>query len=143
MLALVMGPLLMPALLFGILTLAQSRAKSQIEKPLEIAIVGADRAPELVKWLAAEGIERKTLAGDPDAAIRSQDEDAYLRIGDDFGGQWTSGAPALVEIVPDSTRQDSNIPVRRLENPLQRSGQQVGAPRQLTPGINQAVATQL
>src|SRR3546814_6595858 len=84
MLALVMGPLLMPALLFGIPTLAQSRAKSQIEKPLQVAIVGADRAPELVKWLAAEGIERKTLDGDPDAAIRSQDEDAYLRIGDDF-----------------------------------------------------------
>src|SRR3546814_7669270 len=98
MLALVMGPLLMPALLFGILTLAQSRAKSQIEKPLQVAIVGADRAPELVKWLAAEGIERKTLEGDPDAAIRSQDEDAYLRIGDDFGEQWTSGTPALVEI---------------------------------------------
>src|SRR3546814_12924254 len=99
MLALVMGPLLMPALLFGILTLAQSRAKSQIEKPLEIAIVGADRAPELVKWLAAEGIERKTLAGDPDAAIRSQDEDAYLRIGDDFGGQWKIGRASCRERV--------------------------------------------
>src|SRR3546814_20064632 len=75
----------------SILTLAQGRAKSQIEKPLQVAIVGADRAPELVKWLAAEGIERKTLDGDPDAAIRSQDEDAYLRIGDDFGEQWKIG----------------------------------------------------
>src|SRR3546814_7076671 len=139
MLALVMGPLLMPALLFGILTLAQSRAKSQIEKPLQVAIVGADRAPELVKWLAAEGIERKTLDGDPDAAIRSQDEDAYLRIGDDFGEQWTSGTPALVEIVHDSTRQDSAIPVRRIENALQRYGQQVGALRLLARGINPAV----
>lgn len=143
MLALVMGPLLVPALLFGVLTLAQSRAKSQIEKPLEIAIVGADRAPELVKWLAAEGIERKTLDGDPDAAIRSQDEDAYLRIGDDFGEQWTSGTPALVEIVHDSTRQDSAIPVRRIENALQRYGQQVGALRLLARGINPAVAAPL
>src|SRR5690606_25827761 len=143
MLALVMGPLLVPALLFGVLTLAQSRAKSQIEKPLEIAIVGADRAPELVKWLAAEGIERKTLDGDPDAAIRSQDEDAYLRIGDDCGEQWTSGPPALVEIVHDSTRQDSAIPVRRIENALQRYGQQVGALRLLARGINPAVAAPL
>src|SRR3546814_15743364 len=87
MLALVMGPLLMPALLFGILTLAQRRAKSQIEKPLQVAIVGAERAPELVKWLAAEGIERKTLAGDPDAAITNQDEDAYLRRGHAIGEQ--------------------------------------------------------
>jgi len=143
LLALVMGPILVSALLFGVLTLAQSRAKSQIEKPLEIAIVGADRAPELVKWLAAEGIERKTLDGDPDAAIRSQDEDAYLRIGDDFGEQWTSGSPALVEIVHDSTRQDSAIPVRRIENALQRYGQQVGALRLLARGINPAVAAPL
>src|SRR3546814_9240721 len=54
MLALVMGPLLTPALLFGILTLAQTRAKSQIEKPLQVAIDGANRAPELVKWLRSE-----------------------------------------------------------------------------------------
>src|SRR3546814_10257975 len=106
----------MPALLFGILTLAQSRAKSQIEKPLQVAIVGADRAPELVKWLAAEGIERKTLDGDPDAAIRSPDEDAYLRIGDDFGEQWTSGTPALVEIVHDSTSQESDRMRTRLNS---------------------------
>ncbi|MGN7727070.1 ABC transporter permease [Luteimonas sp. 22616] len=143
LLALVMGPLLVPALLFGILTLAQSRAKSQIEKPLQIAIVGADRAPELVKWLAAEGIERKQLAGDPDAAIRSQDEDAYVRIGDGFGKDWQAGNPALVEIVHDSTRQDSAIPVKRIENALQRYGQQVGALRLLARGVNPAVAAPL
>ena len=57
-LALVMGPLLVPALMIGMLTLAQKRAQSQTEKPLEIVIVGADRAPELVKWLAGEGISR-------------------------------------------------------------------------------------
>jgi sodium transport system permease protein len=143
MLALVMGPLLVPAMLFGILTLAQSRAKSQIEKPLQVAIVGAERAPELVKWLAAEGIERKRLAGDPDAAILSQDEDAYLRIGDAFGKDWQAGNPALVEIVHDSTRQDSTIPVKRIETALQRYGQQVGALRLLARGVNPAVAAPL
>lgn len=143
MLALVMGPLVVPALLLGMLTLAQSRTKSQIDKPLQIAIVGADRAPELVKWLAAEGIERKQLASDPDAAIRSQDEDAYVRIGDDFGKDWQAGNPALVEIVHDSTRQDSAIPVKRIENALQRYGQQVGALRLLARGINPAVAAPL
>src|SRR3546814_18463905 len=129
MLALVMGPLLMPALLFGILTLAQSRAKSQIEKPLEIAIVGADRAPELVKWLAAEGIERKTLAGDPDAAIRSQDEAAFRRIADAFDEQWPSDTPALVDSMHGSTRQASVHTVRRIPIGLPRYNQQVGSLR--------------
>ncbi|HVI59507.1 MAG TPA: ABC transporter permease [Luteimonas sp.] len=142
-LALVMGPLLVPVLLLGMLTLAQSRAKSQIEKPLRVAIVGAERAPNLVRWLAGEGIERKQLAGDPDAAIRAQDEDAYLRIGEGFGEHWRDGTPALVEIVHDSTRQDSAIPVRRLEAALQRYGQQVGALRLLARGIDPGVAAPL
>ena len=47
MLALVMGPLLTPALILGMSSMAEKRAKSQIEKPLTIAIVGAERAVEL------------------------------------------------------------------------------------------------
>jgi sodium transport system permease protein len=143
MLALVMGPLLTPALMIGILTLGESRAKSQIEKPLDIAIVGAERAPHLVAFLAGQGIARKTLAGDPDAAIRAQDEDAYLRIGDDYAQDWNAGRPALVEIVYDRTRRDSEIPVRRIEAALSGYGQQVGALRLLARGINPSVAAPL
>jgi sodium transport system permease protein len=143
LLALVMSPLLTPALLLGILTLAQHRAQSQIEKPLKIAIVGAERAPNLVAWLAGQGIEKKNVAGDPDAAIRAQNEDVYLKIGDDFAKNWRAGTPALIEIVHDSTRQDADIPVKRLESALQRYGQQVGALRLLARGINPGVAAPL
>src|SRR3546814_15795422 len=79
MLALVMGPLLMPALLLAILTLAQSPAKSQIEKPLPVAIVGADRDPELVKRLAADGIEHHNPAGDPDSQLPRHDAEPHMR----------------------------------------------------------------
>jgi sodium transport system permease protein len=143
LLALVLGPVLLPALIIGMSTVAESRAKSQIEKPLAIAIVGAERAPNLVAWLAGQGIERKRLAGAPDAAIRNQDEDVYLRIGDDFGADWHDGTPALVEIVHDSTRQDSNIPVKRLENALDMYRQQAGALRLLARGISPAIAAPL
>lgn len=143
MLALVMGPLLAPALFVGLLTLAESRAKDQMEKPLSIAMVGAEHAPNLVAWLAGQGIEKKTLAGDPDAAIRNQDEDVYLKIGADYAKDWREGAPALVEIVHDSTRQDAEVPVRRVEGALTRYGQQVGALRLLARGINPSVAAPL
>src|SRR3546814_20963267 len=68
--------------------------------------------PILVAWLGGQGIARKQLA-DPDAAIRAQDEDVYLRIGDDYPDDWREGSPALVEIVHDSTRQDAGLPVKR------------------------------
>ena len=142
MLALMM-PLLFPVLIIGMGTLAENRARGQMEKDLQIAIVGAEHAPNLVAWLAGQGIARKTLAKDPDAAIRDQDEDVYLRIEGDFDKHWRAGTPALVEIVHDSTRQDAGIPVRRVENALQRYTQQTGALRLLARGINPAVAAPL
>ena len=67
LLALVLGPLITPAIMLGILTLAESRAKSQIEKPLEVPMVGVERAPNLVAWLAGQGIHRHVLAVDEHA----------------------------------------------------------------------------
>jgi sodium transport system permease protein len=143
MLALVFGPLLTPALILGIGAMAEKRAKSQIEKPLSIAIVGADRAPNLVAWLAGQGIARKVLTKDPDSAIRDQDEDVYLKIENDFDKHWHDGTPALVEIVHDSTRQDADIPVKRVENALEQYRSLTGALRLLARGINPGIAAPL
>jgi len=143
LLTLVLSPVLLPTLIIGLGTVAENRAKSQIEKPLSVAIVGAERAPNLVAWLAGQGIERKTLAEDPDAAIRNQDEDVYLKIGEDFATHWRDGTPALVEIVHDSTRQDADIPVKRIESALDLYRQQAGALRLLARGINPGIAAPL
>jgi sodium transport system permease protein len=142
MLALMM-PLLVPTLMIGMGTLAENRAKSQIEKDLKIGMMGAQYAPNLVAWLAGQGIARKTLAEDPDAAIRDQDEDVYLRIEPNFGQHWREGTPALVEIVHDSTRQDADIPVRRVESALAQYRYQAGALRLLARGINPGVVAPL
>ena len=142
MLSLLMGPILAPVLIIGLAKIGESKAQEQMEQKLEVAIVGAERAPNLVEWLDGQGITRKEIA-DPDAAIRSQDEDAYLSIGEEYAEQWRGGEPALVEIVHDSTRRDSEIPVRRIENALQRYNQQVGALRLLSRGINPQVAAPL
>jgi len=141
MLSLLM-PLLTPVLILGMSTMMEKRIKSQIEKPLQVAIVGAEHAPNLVKWLAGQGIHDKHV-DDPDAAIRNQDEDVYLRIEPEFGKHWREGTPALVEIVHDSTRQDADIPVKRVEAALNMYRQQTGALRLLARGINPSVASSL
>lgn len=142
MLALLFSPLLGPILMIGMQQMGESKAKSEMEKPLAVAIVGAEHAPNLVAWLAGQGIARKQVA-DPDAAIRSQDADVYIRIDDKFDDHWTKGEPALVEVVSDSTRQDAAIPVSRVRAALNLYGQQVGALRLLARGINPGVATPL
>jgi sodium transport system permease protein len=142
MLALLFSPLLGPILMIGMQQMGESKAKSEMEKPLAVAIVGAERAPNLVAWLAGQGIARKRVA-DPDAAIRAQDEDVYIRIDDKYAENWKNGQPALVEVVSDSTRQDAAIPVRRVQAALRLYSQQVGALRLLARGINPGVASPL
>ncbi len=80
MVSLLMGPLLMPALILGIGKLASDRVTTQLEKPLEVPVIGASNAPNLVAWLDGQNIVVKPAPADADAAIRSQREDVILRI---------------------------------------------------------------
>ena len=48
MVTFLMGPLLMPLLIIGILKLATDRMSTQTEKALEVPVVGADNAPNLI-----------------------------------------------------------------------------------------------
>lgn len=137
-LTLFMSPILIVLLIFGMGTFMKKKQATQMDKELEIAMVGAESAPNLVAYLKAQGIHLKKVS-DPDAAIRSQDEDVYLRIGPDFDEKWRKGEPAMVEVVSDSTRQDASIPTRRVHAQLEAYNQTVGALRLVARGISPSV----
>ena len=139
-LALFLGPLLYPALMLGMGYLTENRIRTQVDKTLEIPMVGAEHAPNLVKFLATNGITAKAAPAKLDAAIRSQEIDAALRISPDYAEDWRNGRPALVEIIRDSTRRDADIPTQRLQAALNAYSQQVGALRLLARGIDATVA---
>ena len=143
LISLLMGPLLMPALILGIGKLASDRISTQMEKPLEIPVVGAANAPNMVAWLEGQNIVVKPAPVDADAAIRSQAEDVILRIGGDFGTQWRGSVPATVEILHDSSRQDAQIPVQRLRALLDNYQRSVGALRLIARGISPTTAQPL
>ena len=139
-LALFLGPLLYPALMLGMGYLTENRIRTQVDKTLEIPMVGADHAPNLVKFLATNGITAAPAPANLDTAIRSQEIDAALRISPDYAEDWRNGRPALVEIIRDSTRRDADIPTQRLQAALNAYSQQVGALRLLARGIDASVA---
>ena len=141
LLALGMSPLLAPILLIGLGTLGESRARSQIEKPLELPVVGREHAPNLIAWLEGQNVVIKAPPKDIAAAIANQEEDVILRIGADFPGQWRKSLPAPLEIIQDSTRQDAQIPVRRLQALLSTYGGQTGSLRLLARGVSPGTAT--
>ena len=139
LLTLLMTPVVVLIFIVGFGTFMQHKIKELNDKPLSVAIVGAQHAPNLVKWLAANGVTAKDVA-DPDAAIRSQAEDVYIRIGDKFEEQWRKGEPAQVEVVNDSTRQDARIPSERVTMLLNIYARQMGALRLLARGINPEIS---
>ena len=139
-LALFLGPLLYPALMLGMGYLTENRIRTQVDKTLEIPMVGAEHAPNLVKFLATNGITAAPAPANLDIAIRSQEIDAALRISPDYAEDWRNGRPALVEIIRDSTRRDADIPTQRLQAALNAYSQQVGALRLLARGIDATVA---
>ena len=143
LLTLLFGPLLYPVLLLGMGKLAESRVRTQIEQPLQIPTIGAENAPNLVRFLAAQGLNTAPAPKDLAEAIRSQEIDVALRISDDFGKDWADGKPALVEVIKDSTRRAAEVPSARLEAALATYNGQVGALRLMARGIDAQVARPL
>ena len=136
---LLMGPLLYPLLMLGMGSLAENRARTQLDSVLKVPVVGAERAPNLVKFLATQNIVAVPAPKDLDAAVQNQEHDVGLIVSPDFGKDWKAGQPALVEIVQDSTRRDADIPARRLHAALEGYSRQVGALRLLARGIAASV----
>ncbi len=136
MIALLFSPILFPALIIGMGRMVESKARTQLESTLEVPVIGVQHAPNLVEFLRAQDIQPINAPKDIDAAIRAQQHDVALRIDPGFGKDWRASKPATVEIIHDSSRSDSDLPVQRLRAALEGYSQQVGALRLLDRGVN-------
>ncbi|MDQ3511972.1 MAG: ABC transporter permease [Pseudomonadota bacterium] len=138
-LVLLMGPVLYPAMMLGMGALAENRTRTQLDKVLEVPVVGAEHAPNLVAFLVTHGIEAIDPPQDLDAAIARQDIDVALEIDPAFADDWHAGRPAGVQLVHDSTQRNAEIPVARLRSALVGYREQVGMLRLMARGINPGV----
>ena len=139
-LTLLLSPLLFPAIILGMGTLTEKRARTQIEKTLEVPTIGREHAPNLVAFLATQGIRAVEPPADLEAALRDQRHDVGLRISASFAEDWHAGRPALVEVMVDDTQRDAAIPSRRVRAALSAYSGQVGAVRLRVRGIDASVA---
>ncbi len=142
-LTLLMGPLLIPLLVVGMGMLAEKKARTQIEKELEVPTIGIERAPNLVAFLATQGIRAVPAPDNLEQSVRDQKVDVGLYISETYAEDWRAGRPALVEVVVDSTQRESQIPSKRVRAALSAYGGQVGALRLLARGMDASVAQAL
>jgi sodium transport system permease protein len=141
--ALVIGPLLTPMLFLVLMHLIVGRELEKAEKPLPVALIGAEQAPNLVEVLVQMGLEPRPAVDDPEAAVREQRLDVALRIPPGFGADWRAGRPAQVELIFDSSRQEARGAVDRLQSMLEAYSARVGSLRLLARGIAPSVASPL
>ena len=142
-LSLLMGPILFPILILGLGKLATNRISTQVEKPLQLPVIGAENAPNLVNYLAGRNVIIKPAPKNPEGEIAAQNVDVILSIPKTYAEHWRKSEPAAIEILHDSSRDDARIPVERLNNLLENYSRTTGALRLLSRGIsptaNQAV----
>jgi len=68
--------------------------------------------------------------------VRDQTFDVVLKIDEAYGEQWRGSKPAAVELIYDSSRQDSQIPVNRLRGVLLEYSRTVGVLRGINRGVS-------
>lgn len=133
---LLLGPILIPILLLGLVWFSASAQMEKAEATLEVSVVGGERAPNLMQFLRQQGVELLPAPTDPEAAVRSQTLPLVLRIPEGFAAQWDTGTPAEIELMSDSSRRESTIPVQRLEGLLHQYSRKIGTLRLQLRGVS-------
>lgn len=137
-------PLAVPLLLAGMSSLGMKRQAEQLERTLDLPVIGIDRAPNLLVWLGSNDVRAVPAPDDPDEAVRRQEHEVILRIDEAYAADWKSGRPARIELIYDSSRPlQSGASIARVRGLLEAYGSQVGTLRLIARGIHPAVAQPL
>ncbi|NNE05215.1 MAG: ABC transporter permease, partial [Xanthomonadales bacterium] len=139
--SILLGPILFPLIFIGLAWFGTSKQIERAEQVLEVPVVGSQHAPNLVGFLEQQGVVIQPAPEDPEGMVRSQEVPVVVRIPEKFGEQWTSGEPAVIEVIADPSRRESETPMRRIRSLLQAYGGQIGAMRLQLRGVSPNVAT--
>ena len=141
--ALVMAPLFGPLMFSFSMQTMLKRGLDEQDKPLQVAVMGKEHAPNLVHWLESQGLEGvpapKDVASIP-AAVRDAKPRLVLVIGPDYGKRFRAAKAAGVKVYVDSSDQDSQRDFRRLERLLENYSSQTSALRLAARGVAPSIA---
>lgn len=140
--ALLMGPLFGPILFAVVINMSIERSLSDVEKTLDVPVIGAEHAPNLQRYLESrnlhviDGPESQEAAM---AAVKLGTYDIVVVIADDFGERMASGLPAKVELISDQANRTGDRDARRVRNTLRRYNQELAAIRLSARGVSPLV----
>lgn len=129
----VVGPLLLLAMVELISDLKSDTA-------LDVPVIGAERAPDLVKYLLQNGAHLLPPPEDPEGLVRRGGADMVLLIDAAYPERFAAGRSAPVQLIVDDSRNDSQQNVRRLSRLLAAYSQKLAALRLIARGVSPEVA---
>jgi sodium transport system permease protein len=137
LMAFLVMPLAVPSLLAGMSAVGVRKQLAKLESTLELPVIGAEHAPNLMAWLGSQNVRIVAPSDDPDGAVRRQEYEVILRIAPDFAARWRAGEPARVEVIYDSSRPvQTGASVGRLRSLLEAYSAQVGTLRLIARGVH-------
>jgi sodium transport system permease protein len=136
---LITGPLLAPLIFVIVMNTVATRELDKAERPLDLPVIGAEYAPNLIDALKQQRVNIKPGPADAERAVREQDADVVLRIAPKYADDWNKGEPAQVEIIYDESQRDAGTSIGRLRSMLDAYTQRTGALRLLARGLSPTV----
>jgi len=132
-------PLLGPILFAVSISLSVREARGFEDRPLQLPVAGAERAPHLMAWLREAGAEPVEAPADPERAVRAGDVELVLVVPPEFGERLREGRPGPLRLVVDESRRSGQAAVGRAKRLLEGWSRQTGALRLVARGIHPSV----
>lgn len=142
--ALLFGPLFGPLLFAVLISVVISQTVADVERPLELPVMGGEHAPNLVAFLERNGVVVQPGPEDLAAAreaVTAGREDVILIIEAQYAERFSEGRAARVQLVLDGSAQRAGRNVARVRGVLGAYNAQLRALRLQVRGISTEVLT--
>ncbi|MFM8369209.1 MAG: ABC transporter permease [Chloroflexota bacterium] len=128
-----------PMLLGGMIMLLGNTIRENVEDALVLPVVGAENAPNLIKFLEQQNVNIVPAPDDPEAAVIAGDINVAVIIPEEYGEEFSTGETANIQLVFDSTRQSAAADISRAENLLEGYSNYIGLLRLSMRGVSPEV----
>ena len=140
--ALIMGPLFGPMLFAFVINLSIERSLDDIDRPLEVPVVGQQHAPNLVEYLRSHNIGVINGPETREAAMQAVtvgEHDVVVVIPQAFGEQLAEAIPARIELISDLANTQAERDARRVRTALHGYSQELAGMRLVARGVSPLV----
>jgi sodium transport system permease protein len=139
--SLLLGPLIGPLLFAVLINVVVSQNLSSLDERLDVPIIGAERAPNLIAFLGARGVDAAADHGlatldAAAAAVASGARDVVLVIDERYAEDFGTERVARVTVVSDRSKSRAASRVDRVRGSVAAYGQQIGALRLVANGVD-------